>query len=226
MPSFGPLRLALSPPPRPCGPGCSTLSPLPARFRLPVLGPLSLSPPAFFSHKHHFASAAGTRPIILPAPPIVSTGNYAGFFSLDAVERRHSACLSYCASRPASAESASCPTWLSLHPHPFSCFAATAADYCSASCGRGSAFARCLRRLLPSNKPSSATDEARAASIPAREASVQFVHPRPAHPKVPALSCRRQPPRRVPPRNGKRLFTANLPLLPGKQPPHPKRLAR
>ena len=61
MPSFGPLRLALSPPPRPCGPGCSTLSPLPARFRLPVLGPLSLSPPAFFSHKHHFASAAGSR---------------------------------------------------------------------------------------------------------------------------------------------------------------------
>ena len=100
---------------------------LSARFRFAVLGPLSLSPPAFFSHKHHFAPAAGIRAIIQPAPPIVSTGNYAGSFSLDAVERRHSACLSYCASRPASAESASCPTWLSSRPHPFSCFAATAA---------------------------------------------------------------------------------------------------
>ena len=61
MPSFGPLRLALSPPPRPCGPGCSTLSPLPARFRLPVLGPLSLSPPMRYRFPHHFAPAAGSR---------------------------------------------------------------------------------------------------------------------------------------------------------------------
>ena len=42
------------------------------------------------------------------------------------------------------------------------------------------------------------------------------------NPKVPALSCRRQPPRRVPPRNASRLVAAYRLLLPGKQPPRPR----
>ena len=55
-----------------------------------------------------------------------------------------------------------------------------------------------------------------------------FVHPCPGergrrgNPKDPALSCRRQPPRRVPPRNASRLVAAYRLLLPGKQPPRPR----
>ena len=42
-----------------------------------------------------------------------------------------------------------------------------------------------------------------------------------AQPKVPALSRRRHPPRRILPRSGSRFFTAFHPALPGKQQPHP-----
>ena len=61
------------------------------------------------------------------APPIAPTGNYVSNFFRVAPEGRRFFCLLCCESRPASVESASCPTWLSSRPHPFLCFAATAA---------------------------------------------------------------------------------------------------
>ena len=61
------------------------------------------------------------------APPIAPTGNYVSNFFRVAPEGRRFFCLLCCESRPASVESASCPTWLSSCPQPFLCFAATAA---------------------------------------------------------------------------------------------------
>ena len=93
MPSFGPLRLALSPPHASLRSGLQRACIFSARFRLPVLGPLSLSPPAFFSHKHHFAPAARSRAsssLRHPSYPLETTLNI--FFVLRQKGAVFSAC--------------------------------------------------------------------------------------------------------------------------------------
>ena len=105
-----------------------------------------------------FCTRCRSRAITQPALPIAPTGNYVSNFFRVAPVRRRFSCLLCCESRTVSAESASFPTWLSSRPHPFSCFAATAAD-------------------------ASATDAALTQPIPARKASILsacvFVHPCP-----------------------------------------------
>ena len=168
------------------------------RCRLPVLGPLSLSPPAFSSHKHHFAPAARSRAsssLRHPSYPLETTLNI--FFVLRQKGAVFSAC---CAVSRALHLPKVLLAQLGFHR----------VHILSLLCRHRS---RCVGygRGPDTNNPCAGGVGSLRSPTPGGDS------------KDPALSCRRQPPRRVPPRNVSRLVTAYHLLLPGKQPPRPLR---
>ena len=152
-----------------------------------------MTPSGRFRYRHRcplspasFCTRCRSRAITQPALPIAPTGNYVSNFFRVAPEGRRFFCLLCCESRPASVESASCPTWLSSCPQPFLCFAATAAPLCFAH-GRG------LTQTIPAREASVrfACVSACSGAVPIPEitgdlpgiASVHR-HPRPRFPKI------------------------------------------
>ena len=228
LPSSGPLRPCIGyRHPRPSGPGCSAPASSPARFRFPVLGPLPLSPPSSFSLRQPLRSLPKTACLILHSSTLAPSENSAGHSGLLAPVIRRSVSPRSRESLPASAESASFPFLFSiLH---LLCLAATAAE-ASATDAAFAYFNPCVRgvgslsfthaRGTGKRRPCRPTGIqpllafARALSVCLRYCHADSGGPH-RHPKVPALSRWRHPPRRMLPRSGSRRVPAYRPFLPG-----------